>query len=184
MKPILTSIYYWRAFRKVRKRGANVMLSRGGAIIRPEEMSLGNNIFISRNFHISARNLVLGNNIMVGPNLVIECDDHVYGVLGQTMFAVAQTRKHGEGVTLEDDLWIGANVTILRNAVIREGSVIGAGSVVTQDMPPYCICGGVPCRPIKTRFSLEQIGEHLEKVGSKYTKDDICQMWRDAGVVK
>lgn len=159
------------------------MLSRGGAILRPEEMSVGNNVFISRNFHISARNLVLGSNIMVGPNLVIECDDHAYGVVGQTMFAVAHDKRHGGGITLEDDLWIGANVTILRNAIIREGTVIGAGSVVTQEIPPYCICGGVPCRPIKARFSEEQMGEHLEKVGSKYTVDEVRQRWNDAGVV-
>ena len=63
-------------------------------------------------------------------------------------------------VVIEDDVWCGANVTILKGVTIGRGSVIAAGSVVTRSIPPYSIAGGVPARVIKKRFSEEQIKEH------------------------
>lgn len=51
-----------------------------------------------------------------------------------------------------NDVWIGANVTVCRKVTIGDGAVIGAGSVVTHDVPPYTIVAGVPARPLKKRF--------------------------------
>lgn len=51
-----------------------------------------------------------------------------------------------------NDVWIGMNVTILNGIRIGDGAVVGAGSVVTKDVPPYCIVGGNPARVIKQRF--------------------------------
>lgn len=54
-----------------------------------------------------------------------------------------------EKVVIEDDAWIGANVTILPGVTIGRCSIIGAGSVVTKDIPPNCIAAGVPCKVIR-----------------------------------
>ena len=63
-------------------------------------------------------------------------------------------------VVIEDDVWVGANVTILKGVTIGRGSVIAAGAVVTKSCPPYSIVGGVPARGIKPRFTAEQVEEH------------------------
>ena len=163
MKNFLRFLYYFKSYLKFKKKGKNLMLSKGGIFVRPEEISFGDNVFISSNFYISARNLVFKNNIMIGPNLVIECDNHVYDEVGKTMFS-NRDKRIIKGVIIEDDVWIGANVTILSGVTIGEGSVIGAGSVVTKSQPRYSICVGVPCKPVKRRFNDEELGDHLKKI--------------------
>lgn len=54
-------------------------------------------------------------------------------------------------IHIEDDVWIGAGVKVLKGVTIGKGSVIGAGAVVTKDIPPYSIAAGVPCRVIGKR---------------------------------
>lgn len=62
-------------------------------------------------------------------------------------------------VTIEDDVWIGGNVTILQGITIHEGAVIGAGSVVVKDVPPFTINVGNPARVVKDRRIIEEYGE-------------------------
>jgi maltose O-acetyltransferase len=181
VKQMLRKLYYIRDFYKFKTYGNNITLSAGGKFIRPEEIEFGENVFIGRNFHISARNLKIGNNIMIGPNLVIECDNHKYDVVGYSMYSQKEYRE-GNYVHIEDDVWIGASVIVLSNVIIGGGSIIGAGSVVTKSIPPYCIAVGNPCRPIKKRFSAAQLNDHLIKIKSKYTYDVVKQMWNNFNI--
>jgi acetyltransferase-like isoleucine patch superfamily enzyme len=173
---ILIWLYFFKSFKSFKKYGKNIHLSFDGIFIRPEEISFGDNIFINKNFHISARNLNFGSNIMIGPNLVIECDNHKFNISGKKMWDIRESREIG-AVSIEDDVWIGANVTILPNVIIREGTVIGAGSVVTKTLPPYSVCVGVPCRVIKRRFNEQQLNHHLNEVLSKYHFKDVLNYW-------
>lgn len=65
-------------------------------------------------------------------------------------------------VTIGNDVWIASSVTIMSGVKIGDGTVIAAGAMVTKDTPPYTICGGVPAKVIKTRFSNEQIDKLLK----------------------
>lgn len=58
----------------------------------------------------------------------------------------------GSSLIIDDDVWIGCNVTILKGVHIHTGAIIAAGSVVTKDVEEYCIWGGVPANKIKYRF--------------------------------
>jgi virginiamycin A acetyltransferase len=60
-------------------------------------------------------------------------------------------------IIIENDVWIGAKSTIMSGVKIHNGSVVGASSVVTKDVPPYSIVAGNPAQVIKYRFSFEQI---------------------------
>ena len=60
------------------------------------------------------------------------------------------------------DVWIGQNVTVMPGVHIGDGAIIGANSVVTKDVPPYCIAGGNPCRMIRQRFDDELIAYLLD----------------------
>jgi len=73
-------------------------------------------------------------------------------------------------IIIEDDVWIGSNSVILSGVTIGRGSIIGAGSVVTKDIPRYSIVGGNPARIIKSRFNKESI-DYLENL--KWWKWDI-----------
>ena len=57
--------------------------------------------------------------------------------------------KNDAPVIIEDDVWAGANITILKGVTIGRGCVIAAGAVVNKSMPPYSIIGGVPARVLK-----------------------------------
>ncbi len=54
-------------------------------------------------------------------------------------------------IVVEDDVWVGAGVNINKGVTTGRGAIIGSGSVVTKDIPPYCIAVGVPCQVIRTR---------------------------------
>ena len=61
-----------------------------------------------------------------------------------------------------NDVWIGAGVMILGGVTVGDGACIGAGAVVTKDVPPYAVVGGVPAKLIRYRFSPEKVGKLLE----------------------
>jgi virginiamycin A acetyltransferase len=67
----------------------------------------------------------------------------------------ARPTRKGERTRIGNDVWIGINVTIMRGVVIGDGAIIGAGSVVTKDVPPHDIVGGVPAKHIRSRFEPE-----------------------------
>lgn len=64
--------------------------------------------------------------------------------------------NHGD-IVVGNDVWIGYEAVILAGVTIGDGAVIGTRAVVTKDVPPYTIVGGVPARPIRTRFDADTI---------------------------
>lgn len=64
--------------------------------------------------------------------------------------------EFGHPIFIEDDCWIGANVTVLPGVRIGKGCTIGAGSIVTKDIPPFSVAVGAPCRVRKTIQSPEE----------------------------
>lgn len=89
----------------------------------------------------------IGRDVMTGPQLMVFTSEHNYGI-GKPMREQGSTIRD---VTIEDDVWIGARVTILAGVTIHKGAVIGAGAVVTKDVPPLAIAGGIPARVIGYR---------------------------------
>lgn len=71
-------------------------------------------------------------------------------------------------MVVEEDVWIGCNVTLLSGVTVGRGSVIAAGAVVTKSCPPYSLLGGVPAKVIKIRMSVDEILEHERNL---YPKD-------------
>jgi len=163
--------------------GENNRFGPNGRFIHPEEIHLGDNIYIAPNFHISARNLKIGNNVIIGPNLLLECDDHTFRNVGKTIWSTFTEERTLGSVSIGDDVWIGGNVTILKNVTVGEGCIIGAASVVTKSLPPYSICIGVPCRPVKPRFTAEELRTHLEMVKSSLLPETITDLWKKNNLI-
>lgn len=76
-------------------------------------------------------------------------------------------------IIVDDDVWIGQRATILSGVHISQGAVIAAGAVVTKDIPPYAVAGGVPAKVIKYRFSPEIIEKLMKIDYSKLDKATI-----------
>lgn len=77
-------------------------------------------------------------------------------------------------IIVEDDVWIGHGVSILSNVHIGQGAIIAAGAVVTKDVPPYAIVGGVPAKVIKYRFPKDVI-DKLEQCNLEKLTDDTIR---------
>lgn len=109
--------------------------------------------------------VVLHDNIMFGAGVTIITGDHRYDIVGRTMKSITDAEKLPENdmnVEIMSDVWIGANATILKGVTIGEGSIVAACSLVTKDVPPYSIVGGIPAKVIGRRFSDEDIIRHKE----------------------
>ena len=112
---ILRKIYYFQVFQRLKSYGKNVIFSKGGIIKHPEELEIGNNVFISTNFHISARSMTIGDNVIIGPNFTADCDNHIFNKVGNTIYSTRDTRDISP-ITIENDIWIGCNVTMLKES--------------------------------------------------------------------
>lgn len=78
-------------------------------------------------------------------------------------------------IVVGNDVWIGYESTILSGVTIGDGAIIGARAVVTTDVPPYTIVGGVPAKPIRKRFDEKTIGQLLEMQWWDWPKEKIAQ---------
>lgn len=121
--------------------------------------------------------LQIGNYCSIADGVTfIVCSEHRMDTLSTYPFKVVclQMQKYeaiSKGdIIVEDDVWIGHGATILSGVHIGQGAVVAAGSVVTKDVPPYAIVGGVPAKIIKYRFPPELIEELLKIDYSKLDK--------------
>lgn len=95
----------------------------------------------------------IGDRVMVGPNCTLAAGNHDYKQTNTPIrFAGALSRGP---ITIEDDVWLGASVVVTDGVTIGRGSVIGAGAVVTRDIPPMSVAAGVPARVIQMRASAQ-----------------------------
>ena len=103
---------------------------------------MGSNVFLNQGVRIACTTEVtIGDNVLIGDETVI-LDNDYHGVAGSPAKA--------SPVCIEPDVWLGTRVIVLRGVTIGQGSVVGAGSVVTRSIPPSVFAAGVPARVIKT----------------------------------
>ena len=109
------------------------------------------NVFFGENSHIGINTIVIGpasihNNVHIAQNCFISGENHNYKDISQLL----ENRGFDiRPVTINQHVWIGANCTVLPGIIIGEHSVVGAGSVVTKDIPPFSVVVGNPARVIK-----------------------------------
>lgn len=128
-----------------------------------ENVSLGNNVYLGKGAVLVAAKskIIIGNNVMFGPFVSIFGGGHNASVVGKFMVDVHEKRPEDDlGVIIEDDVWVGTRAIILKGAKIGRGAIIGAGSVVTREIPPYAIAAGSPAKVLKYRFDIETTLKH------------------------
>ena len=167
----LDSLYYFYWKIKIGKIGKGSIIKRGVKIIgSPKRIEIGSNFKIWHNCFItvtkgslkigssghfgvgvyincSKGSILIGNNVAIAPNTQIFSYSDDY----------SSNKKIGEchivgDIIIGDNVLIGSSVVILPSITIGNGAIIAAGSVVTKDVPEYCVFGGIPAKLIKTRL--------------------------------
>ena len=143
--------------------GSNVRFSALTSDFTYRNLTIGNDVYIGPHalFLCTESQIFIGNKVLFGPHVTIIGGDHRITDVGRFIYDVLD--KHPEDdqdVHIEDDVWIGTNTTLLKGVTVGRGSVVAAGALVTKDVPPYAIVGGVPAKVLKYRFTPEQIQEH------------------------
>lgn len=106
-------------------------------------------------FWTTRAKIIIGDDVIFGPGVTIITGDHPTNIKGRTINSINDEEKPpccDQDVVIDNDSWIGCNVTILKGVHIQTGTIIAAGSVVTTSTDPYGIYGGVPAKKIKNRF--------------------------------
>jgi acetyltransferase-like isoleucine patch superfamily enzyme len=117
----------------------------------------------------------LGKYVMLGPNVAILGADHQFNKPGTPI--IFSGRPQFRKTFIQDDAWLGYNVTVIAGATIGRGAIVAAGAVVTKDIPPYEIHGGVPAKKIADRFNTdEQRQLHDHMLNDPPTPGDYCEL--------
>lgn len=125
-------------------------------------------------------NLIIKNYVSIAQNVSFILNaDHYTNHISTYPFKVKTLRitnseSFGKGdIIVDDDVWICYGATILSGVHIGQGAIVAAGAVVTKDVPPYAIVGGVPAKIIKYRFTSNLISELIKFDYGKLTKEQI-----------
>ena len=143
----------------------------------PFRCSYGTNIHIGNHFYANMDCLILdscpvqiGSNVMFGPRVNVFTDSH-------PLDPIVRTRKlvYGKPVIIGDRVWIGGGAILCPGVQIGKDSVIGAGSVVTHDIPPRTVAAGNPCRVIRKLTDADT--QYWQQMQAEYDADpDICAL--------
>lgn len=129
--------------------GNNVAIDVDVFLFHPERMSFGNNVSINPMTYLSGiGGLTIGNNVSIAHRVTIMTATHNYK---STNIPIRDQGLIIKPVKIDDNVWIGAGVTIVAGKSIGSGTIIGANSLITKDIPSNEIWGGVPAKYLKSR---------------------------------
>mgnify|MGYP002524150673 CR=1 FL=1 len=148
--------------------GKHVIITPPISLGNPSNVFIGDNVGIGPYAFISAvrSKFVVKGQCAIADHLTVHKGNHAR-ILGKYVTDVTEQNKpegYDKDVIIEEDVWIGCNVTILSGIRIGRGSTIAAGAVVNKNIPPYCIAGGVPAKVIKFYWTVEEIIRHEQQL--------------------
>lgn len=144
--------------------------------------------FIDALFSNSEAKLVIGNYCSIAQGVkFLPCTDHALNRIStypfKAMLLTGEQEALSKGdIVVEDDVWIGYGATVLSGVRIGQGAAVAAGAVVTKDVPPYAIVGGVPAKVLKYRFEPEMIAQLVKldysKLDNNMVKNHVEELYR------
>lgn len=151
----------------------------------------------SKNIYFGDGCVIDANSLLYATNARIIFKKHVVSAEGLHIVTGAHERRIGMfcatiteeekdysknldvDVVIEEDVWLGLNVLVMPGVVIGRGATVGAGSVVTKSIPPYCVAAGIPAKPIKYYWTIDEIIEHEAKLypqNERYTQEELKEI--------
>lgn len=175
----LVCAHYRKQFRSC---GKDLRFHPGSSLFEYRNISIGERGFINRGAYFSAPNgrITIGNDALIGADVFIAAGHHNYKAVGKPINRQGYLPEEQQ-IVIGDDVWIASRAIILGNVTIHDGAVIGAGSMVLKDLPPYCLCVGNPhCIPIRYRYTDDELRQHLGMIGkSKEEAERIISLRRE-----
>ena len=130
------------------RRGVHIEVT---SVIRElgEGCVLGERVGISEGCFLGAKGRIdIGEDTIIGPKTLLVAENHVFADIGRPIRSQGVTRQ---GITVGRDCWIGGAVSLLDGVRVGDGCVVGAGSVVSRDIPPRSVAFGSPARVVRSR---------------------------------
>ncbi|WP_394866658.1 acyltransferase [Paraclostridium bifermentans] len=153
---------------KFKYLGLNTNIEEEFCILNPQNIKIEDNVFIGRQSYIDAKGgLLIKEGTMIGPRVFMITSNHVYNH-NDLKSIPYENNNLMKPITINENVWIGANVTILPGVNIGEGAVVSMGSVVTKDVEPMAVVGGNPAKTLKYRD--KQVYNKLKLDGKIYYK--------------
>lgn len=152
--------------------------------------SIGKNVHVGTNFYCdSGKNIFIGEDVIIGPNCTFIDNEKIivgscvmlapnvqiytsyHPILPEERYISDRAeddpmyfRTCADSVEIKDGAWIGGGVIILSGVTIGENSIVGAGAVVTKDIPDNCVAAGNPCKPVKFFDDIRKLRNNNEKM--------------------
>lgn len=171
--------------------GDRVIITPPCDFVNSGNIYIGDDTGIGSYCHISALNAkcIIKGNSAFAEHLTIHTGNHAR-INGKFITDITEENKptgYDKDVVIERDVWIGCNVTILSGVTIGRGCTVAAGAVVTKSTPPYCVIGGVPAKPIKFIWTIDEILQHeaaLYDDNERYTRKELEDIFQKIKVEK
>ncbi len=150
LRRLFRKIRMWYYLRKYGLNSAHPTLYLGGPCDIARDFVAGPYCYIGRNANICPR-VTFGKYVTIAHDVSIQGGDHQHRIAGIPVYFTP--RPPMPQTVIEDDVWIGHRAIIIAGVRIGRGAIVGAGAVVTKNVEPYAIVGGVPAKKIGERFS-------------------------------
>lgn len=150
------------------KYGADLHVGPRSVVWAPRQLTIGNNVYIGKNCTIEVDGQIGDGTLIANMVGIIGRRDHDPQQIGVTVRASHWVGEHPDEMSHEvvigSDVWIGYGATILSGVTVGDSCIIGAGSLVTSDIPPNSIAVGSPARIVRNRFSDADYAEHWARL--------------------
>lgn len=160
--------------------GSNTILTYPLRISVPQNVFLEENVKLANGINIinsPNEKVIVKKYTGIAANCTIVPNSHRSTVtIPHFLLGQSHVNDKSSDVIINEDVWIGTNVTILSGVEIGRGCIVSAGSVVTKSVPPYALVVGSPAKIIKVKFSIEQIIKHEEALypqGERFTHEEL-----------
>ena len=141
-------VFFLKNILGISKGGDNAFFEENVYIGSPGKVHIGLDCQINENVFIQSADI--GDHVMIAPGAAILSTSHKYDRVEIPM--ALQGKMEERKVTIEEDVWIGRNAIIMPGIVVGRGSIVGAGAVVTKNVEPFSVVGGVPAKFIRARM--------------------------------